>query len=210
MAHTYDTSTGRYRDTATGRLVSERAIRDQVDALADAASERLATLTDHLLRGDLTLAEWQSQGMAVIKVSHVAVGVVAQGGKAQMTAVHYGSLGHEIRDQYAYLRDFANGIADGSVPLDGRLISRAGMYGQAARVTYEKVVARDALGRGLTEERSILHASESCASCRAQAALGWVAVGTLIPIGSRTCLSRCRCTMSRRAAPDTRMLRLVS
>jgi hypothetical protein len=60
MSHTYDVSTGRYRDTTTGRLVSERAIRDQIDALADAASERLANLTDRLLRGDLTLAAWQS------------------------------------------------------------------------------------------------------------------------------------------------------
>lgn len=206
----FSPSTGRYRDTDSGRLVSERAIRAQIDAIADTASDRLADLTAHLLRGAIPLAEWQREAMAVIKVSHVAAGVVAQGGKLQMTQAHYGFLGRAIRDQYAYLRDLANGIADGSVQLDGRLISRAGMYGQHARVMYEDVRRRDALSRGLDEERSVLHASESCASCRAQAAIGWVPTGTLVPIGSRTCLARCRCTVERRRAPEARALRLVS
>lgn len=210
MAFLFDVATGRYRDTSTGRLVSERLIRAQIDTLADAASDRLADLTERLLRGAIPLADWQRQSMVVIKTAHVAAGVVAQGGKLQMTASHYGFLGRQIRDQYAYLRDMANGIADGSVPLDGRLVSRAGMYGQSARVLYEAVQAREATGRGYDEERSVLHADESCAACRAQASLGWVATGTLVPIGSRTCLSRCRCTIARRRASALRSLRLVS
>lgn len=47
-------------------------------------------------------------------------------------------------------------------------------------------------------EETVLHASENCAQCVGLSGLGWVDVGSLPPIGSRRCLSRCRCTISRR------------
>lgn len=208
MAFTFSPSTGRYRVADSGRLVSESAVRAEIDRLADAASGRLAVLTERLRAGDVTLADWQSQALGVIKQGHVAAGMIAQGGKAQMTPSAFGFLGHQIRGEYGHLRDLANGIADGSVPLDGRLVARAGMYGQAARTTYETVRARHAAGRGFTEEKNTLHASESCTQCSDLSRQDWVPLGTLPPIGSRTCLTRCRCTISRRRTEPA--LRLVS
>ena len=198
MPYRWDASLGRYRDAASGRLVAEGRVRLAIDAVADAASDRLADLTERLVRGDISLARWQAESMRVIKVSHVASGVAAAGGKAQMGPSEYGFLGSEIRAQYAYLRGFAGQIASGAVPLDGRLIARAGMYGQHARVTYEAVRAKDARRYGYVQERNVLHANESCGQCRHLASLGWVDVGALPPIGSRTCLARCRCTITRR------------
>jgi hypothetical protein len=202
MPFRWDDSLGRYRDTDTGRLVSEAKVRLAVDAVADAASDRLADLTEKLIRRDISLAAWQAQSMAVIKTSHVASGVAAQGGTAQMTPSAYGFLGSEVKAQYQYLRAFASDIGSGLLPLDGRLVARAGMYGQHARALYETVRARDAASYGYDEERSILHSGDPCGQCPAQAALGWVPLGTLIPIGQRTCLSRCRCTISRRRAAE--------
>lgn len=207
MAILFDRALGRYRDS--GRLISDARVRLAVDALADAASDRLADLTDRLMHGNLTLADWQLQAMATIRTAHVAAGVAAQGGKAQMEPAHYGFLGSEIRAQYAYLRDLANGIAGGTVPLDGRLVARAGMYGQHARISYEAVRARDARSRGYTEERNVLHSQESCRECSGLSSQGYGALGTLPPIGSRSCLSRCRCTIARRRG-EQRSLRLVS
>lgn len=204
MAYRYNPASGRYYDVENGRFVSEGTVRAAVDQVADAASGRLAALTDRLRAGDLKLADWQREAMATIKESHVAAGVVAQGGRAQMTQSAYGFLGHEIRDQYVALRDLANGIAAGDVPLDGRLVARAGMYGQHARVTYEAIRAREGQARGETEERSILHAAQHCDQCRTEAGRGWVTIGTLVPIGQRQCLVNCRCTIERRVAPATR------
>jgi hypothetical protein len=113
-----------------------------------------------------------------------------------MTSSHYGYLGHQIRDQYAYLRDFANGIADGSVPLDGRLIARAGMYGQAARTTFNAVIARDQPARGYVAERNVLGSAEHCAACESESARGWVPIGSLSIPGTRTCLGRCHCRIA--------------
>jgi hypothetical protein len=197
MTITYDRRLGRYRDER-GRLISEARVRLAVDTVADAASDRMADLTERMARGDLTLRRWQAEMMRTIKVSHVAAGVAASGGRAQMTPASYGFLGAEIRTQYGYLRNFADGIASEAVPLDRRAVARAGMYGQHARVTYEAVRARDAAGQGVTEERNVLHALESCRECIGLSRQGWVALGSLPPIGSRQCLSRCRCTITRR------------
>jgi hypothetical protein len=139
--------------------------------------------------------------MAIIKSSHVAAGVVAAGGRAQMTPSAYGFLGSEIRAQYGYLAQFAARIDAGAIPLDGRLIARAGMYGQHARVTYEAVRRRDQRERGYRFEKNMLHARESCTQCVGLSRLGWVEIGSLPPIGARRCLARCRCTISYRKAP---------
>jgi hypothetical protein len=197
MVLSYDRRLGRYRDDV-GRLVSDSRIRLAVDAVADAASDRMADVTERLITGDVTLARWQTGMLAVIKHSHIAAGVVAQGGRAQMTPSTYGYLGSEIRAQYAYLRAFGAQIAAETVPLDRRLVSRAGMYGQHARVTYESIRARDAAARGYVQERNILHAKESCDQCITLTQRGWVPTGSLPPIGARSCLARCRCTISRR------------
>jgi len=207
MPFTYDTALGRYRDDR-GRLVSEARIRLAVDQVADAASDLLADLSNRLVRGSISLASWQAEAMRVIKVSHVAAGVAAQGGKAQMMPADYGAIGRQIRDQYSYMRSFANAVADGSVPLDGRLVARAGMYGQHARVLYEGMRARDARSRGYIQERNVLHANESCPECSGLSRAGWVEIGTLPPIGSRQCLSRCRCTIARRRASEQRAGRI--
>jgi hypothetical protein len=192
MPFTFTPSTGRYTDDA-GNLVSDADVRAEIDALADAASGRLAALTERLRRGDLKLADWQREAMATIKESHVAAGVVAQGGRGQMTQSAYGFLGSEIRAQYAYLRDLANGIGDGSTAIDGRLVARAGLYGQHARSTYGAVVARQRQAAGAVRERNVLGSGESCDGCRAESARGWVEIGMLSRPGSRDCMANCRC-----------------
>lgn len=207
----FDASTGRYRDLDSGKFASEARIRSAIDKVADAAASRIADATARMRAGDLKLADWQREVMHVIKVSHVATGVVAHGGRAQMDQAAWGFIGRRIRTEYAYLRDFANAIEAGSLPIDGRLDARARLYGQAARVMFESMRARDDKARGFDQERNILHAAESCGECKSLSALGWVDLGTLVPIGSRTCRANCRCTITRRIAPESRgLLRLVS
>jgi hypothetical protein len=193
---TFDPKTSRYRDNDSGKFITDRAVREAVDRVADEASARLAALSGRLRSGDVTLATWQREAMATIKDAHLAAGIAAHGGTARMDQHTWGLIGRQIREEYRYLRDLASDIASGRQPLNGRLVARAGMYGQAARSTFSSVLARDQLLRGATLERNILSAAESCASCRAQSALGWVALGTLTPIGARSCMSNCRCRIT--------------
>lgn len=203
MAYRWDAASGRYRDLQTGRFIPGAVVREAVDRVCDLAAERLAGLSQRLLDGSISLADWQQQAMQLVKATHLAAGVAAHGGRAQMAPADYGAIGRRLRDEYAYLRGFAQEIADGRQPLDGRLVARARLYGQAARSNYEAVRLRDDRTRGMAVERNVLGAGEHCSVCPALARRGWVPIGTLPPVGARPCRSNDRCTIERRrAAPQ--------
>jgi hypothetical protein len=209
--YTFDPRTGRYRDEA-GRFVPDRLVREAVDRVTDEASARLAALSDRLAAQEIALSTWQSSAMVIVKDAHLAAGIAAHGGISQMDQQTYGAIGRQIRDEYQYLQHFAEAIANGSQPMTG-VVARAQQYGQAARSTFEGIRARDDLLRGMDEERNILHASESCQQCRDLAALGWVPIGSLPPVGGRICRSNDRCSITRRHAraqeAQPRLLRAV-
>lgn len=118
-----------------------------------------------------------------------------------MTPQRWGAIGPAVREQYQYLRDFAAQIASGEQPLNGSLPARARQYGQSSRVQFERVRGEGQQRRGYQSERNVLHAGESCASCRAQTARGWVPIGSLVPVGSRTCRGNCKCEIRYRREP---------
>jgi hypothetical protein len=200
MAYQFDPRVGRYRDDA-GHFVPERTVRDAVDNLADLSSERMAALTQRLQAGSLQLADWQQQAMMEIRNAHVAAAVVAHGGRLQMAPADWLVVAREVKTEYAYLRDFAGQIADGTQPLDGRLVARSGLYGQAARSTFEAVRRRDERNRGTDQERNVLHGGDHCSLCPDLSARGWVPIGSLPLIGSRPCGPNDRCTLAFRVAP---------
>jgi hypothetical protein len=138
-----------------------------------------------------------------IKVQHLAAAMIAHGGRNAMTQADYGWTGQRIRDQYDYLRKFAEGIASDTQPLADQAIARAALYGQAGRATYEAMRAGDAVTRGENEERNVLGAADHCTDCVGASAQSWVPLGTLIPIGSRICKANCRCRIDRRVSKGT-------
>lgn len=200
MALTWSAADGRFRDER-GQFVSERSVRAVVDQLADGASERMAQASTRLLAGELSLAEWQAEMMRSVKLSQVAAATIANGGQARMTFSEYGSTGRLIRDQYAYLREFAEQVADGRQPLSPSLTARARQYGQAARATFERTYNRGQQRRGYRFERNVLADAEHCRQCVSLTRQGWVPIGSLPPVGTRTCRQNDRCSISYRREP---------
>jgi hypothetical protein len=194
MPLTFNDQAGRFVNER-GQFVAESTVRRVVNGIADAASERLAQASLRLLDGELSLAAWQAEAMRTIKLSQVATATIAHGGAARMGPAQYGAAGREIRTQYDYLRTFAEQVASGEQPLNGSLTARARQYGQAARVTFEREYRRDQQRRGYQSERNVLARAEHCAECREQTARGWVPVGSLVPVGQRTCRANCRCSL---------------
>lgn len=203
MPYTHDPRTGRYRDTATGRLVSEASVRGGVDATADVSADRMGDAAARLRAGEITVERFQSEMLAHVKDVHVANAVAAYGGREQMTPARWGYVGARIRGEYGYVRGMTSDIIDGQQPLNGRLDARARQYARAGAVTYELVQSREAASRGQTEEHNVLHASESCSECKRLSALGWVALGSLPMVGARTCGAQCRCSISRRSGQQS-------
>jgi hypothetical protein len=193
----------RYVDLESGRFVSQATIRDGLENLIDMSALNMNQLTQQLIDQQITLAAWQSGMMTEIKSAHVAASALSQGGWAQMTQSDWGATGQLIKEQYQYLRNFAQEIADGKQALDGRALVRSDMYGDAANGTYSEMIRRAQIAAGMEEERRILEDSiNACDGCVEQAEQGWQPIGTLDPIGAEECQTRCRCEFDYRRAGE--------
>ena len=199
---TVQTRTGpqhRYRDTSTGRYISARQVRGDIDRMVDAAGKGAARqMTTALKDGRISLAEWQSGMARAVKNVNYAAVAAASGGVNNMTAVERGRAGAIIREQYKHLRNFAKDIETGKQPLDGRALRRADMYMDAARGSYhdQKRAAEAAAHPGQAMMiRSIRHPGDSCRQC-VELHGKWFPLGSAdyVPVGRRLCRTSCRCS----------------
>jgi hypothetical protein len=181
-----------------GRFLTRTEVRDTLDNALANNGRLMHDLTQQLRDGTITLADWQAQVAREVKNVHLYSAAAAKGGWAQMTPADYGRAGQRIETQYRFLRGFAEDIASGKQPLNDRALARASMYSEAGRNTFRYVERKEMEVRGMTEERSILHANDSCEGCLEQEAAGWQPIGEAVEIGERDCLTRCRCTMDYR------------
>lgn len=188
----------------SGRRVPQRLLDRALDRAINSATNDLRALTERLQAGSITLADWQAQMAAQIKLLHTGAAAFGRGGWQQMSPSDWGWTGQRLRTQYGYLRNFAQDVAMGKQPLDGRVVARAAMYAQAARSTQRAMQRRMAQGIGMVQERNQLGAADRhCSQCVDIASRGWVPIGSLPPIGSRICRSMCKCTMIYRDMTDT-------
>lgn len=198
---TWDRPSARYRNRRDGRYVSPQAIRGALDdAIITNAAKDVRALTQQLRAGEILLSEWETAMRVQIKASQLSAASLARGGFDQMTQADFGRVGRAVRDQYAYLARMSAQIADGTQRMDGTVLRRAEMYVAAAREAYERQQLVEDKARGLTEERSVRGASDSCDECVELEARGWVESGTTPLPGQRICRTNCACLIERRVA----------
>lgn len=193
----WNASAARYTDLKTGRFVKAKVVRDTVDALILKSSESIRVLSQKLVQGWISLANWELQIASELKFLHIANQVAALGGLHNYNVDAENRAFVILENQFSYLHRFATQIANGDQKLSG-VLSRIDLYVHAARATYEaerNIVMQEA---GYTYESSILHSGDSCQGCLGENAKGFQPIGTLIPIGERDCLTRCHCTLDYR------------
>jgi hypothetical protein len=198
--YTWDERAGRYRGPG-GRYVSARDVRGATDGALDAANTRIRGVSSQLRAGSITAEEWALAMRAEIKRVHLWSAAAARGGWAQMTPADFGRVGAIVRRQYEYLNGFARQIAAG-LPLDGRFLSRASMYGEAGRGTFEHFNRLERAEHGEEEVRNVLGNAEHCPDCFSETARGWVAADDMSLPGSRQCRSKCKCRLEYRTAGE--------
>jgi hypothetical protein len=195
---TYNPRSRRYHDNASGRFLSEKEVRQAVDVIIDAETVKVRDLSQRLVDGKINLAEWQNGMLAALKPLHVAMALSANGGLKNTSNSDLGYIGNLVKEQYKYLHNFVAEIKQGKQPLDGTLVARSALYTQAARSTHEAVRERAARAGGAQQEKSILGPADHCDACIEEAAKSWSPIGSLVPIGERTCKQNCRCTFTYR------------
>jgi hypothetical protein len=191
---TWDALSGRYRG-AGGRYVAHAQIRAWLDVALDNASERMAALVRQLQARNIDLVTWQIRMAREIKNVQLYSAAAAKGGWAQFSNADLGRVGQSVRAQLEYLNNFAREVRTGVQPLDGRFVARVKLYAQSGRGIFHRTERLEMEVRGYDEEQSIRYAGDSCAGCVQEAARGWVRIGTLIPVGQRTCRGNDRCSI---------------
>lgn len=202
-SYRWNETAGRYVN-ASGQFVKFSDVRDALDSVIDASGQRMNSLTQQLIDQEISLAEWQIGMAEEIKTAHTAAAASARGGWAQMSQADWGATGRLVRDQYDFLRNFANEIASGKQALDGRALVRADLYAQAPRGTFEEMRRRyERLMNGMEEEARVLGEADHCNGCLEQAEQGFQPFGVLEPIGSQECVTHCHCRFKfRKRGPD--------
>lgn len=189
----WNASAGRYVNLSTGQFVPFAEIRAALEYNIAAAQQEITRVTRLLIDGTLSIDDWQAAMMEQIKNAHINAACSARGGWAQMTQSDWGFVGRQIRTQYDFLRNFVRDIQSGAQPLNGRLLIRAQMYGEAARGTFEDMRRRiEKLIYGMEEEMRVLGVADHCQDCLTHANK-WAPIGTLPRIGNSQCRTRCHC-----------------
>lgn len=198
----WDEDSGRYRDLRTGRYLSRGRARALLDSYTDQISDRMARVSESLVRGEISLTDWESRMRGLVKEAHAVACATARGGWSRMTQADYGRLGSIVKEQYRYLRSFSADVALGIVPRTNAIRARARLYAESGRRTHFETERRLMAGRGYVEERSVLGIADHCDGCLEEAGKRWRPIGTLLPIGGRDCKARCRCHFEYRKAGE--------
>lgn len=186
MPYTWDTEAGQYRDASTGRFLSERVVRQDVQRVILGAQMELSAKAIAYSRGEINHLEWSEQTWGVIRGVHTASGAAAMGGIDTFRSATPEDREHtleSIRNQHAYFEKFALDVANGSVPLDTTFVNRVLMYPDAGWGTYQEQYRNQrnafytSVGAGRIEERWVLDpGARHCNGCPAQAARGWISI----------------------------------
>jgi len=200
MAFTWDKEKRVYR-YGNGHTVPDAALYGWIDAFSlglaktyRSRAERLqAAMRNVESDADEVRAayeDWNFQTVDDISSSYLAAGVAAFGGFDNATDNQIGFAENEARRQQQYFQNLIGETASGGDVT--MLAARSEMYGLGVFALFANAVGfRE--GNFANEERRILGATDHCVDCLEQAALKWVAYGSLRKIGDSVCRTRCRC-----------------
>lgn len=192
----WEKQTRRYRNNQTGRFVSKEAVYTLTASRIELAKTDLGTLGELLLDQKITLRTWQQQTAETLKILHTQQYLLGVGGQKAIEKSDYLEIGRELKEQYAYLRNFAVDLTQGKMT-EGQFKARLTMYADAAKVSYFKGEKTAAGRAGFTHGRRVLGLAEHCEDCPAIASLGVVPIAELImPTQNCSCRIRCKCKIT--------------
>lgn len=213
IGYTWNTAAGRFI-APSGQFVSVEEVRRALDRALHEAALKGKTIASDLVNGSVSLLDFERLMRTLIKDTQIYAAAVAAGGYSQLQVSHLSELSARIAEQFAYLSEWTTEIAKKESEVSDEIVfeqteramsARAAMYAQSARRTFEALWKTDQEARGFDEERNVLGHAEHCAMCVDMTSVGWVRIGTLVPIGERTCLTNCRCRIEyRRSAAALR------
>lgn len=126
----------RYRNLSTGRYLSAAASIELRDDMVTRLRSEADTLARRLATQELTVQQWETEMQRAVREIQTVQYAFGRGGRNAMTDVDRQILADLIRDQYTYLRGFAQDVAAGTLS-EAQIVARAKLYHGSSVRAYE-------------------------------------------------------------------------
>lgn len=201
----YDQVTGKYRDTVTGRVLSEKQLESAVARVSSEAQKRMKEETKQLMAGTIMFAVWYSRSRNIMKALYKTIWVLWLGGFLFDDETQREIFYALMLLQFKRFDDFTAQLDSGKQVLNGTAVMRAGMYGRYGNPLYQNIKLDRGIMQGHDEAMRILgmnenhcHDATNTPGCIELAAKGWIPIRQMIPLGGATCRGNCLCTIKTR------------
>lgn len=197
----WDRSIARYRDKASGRLVSEKWLLKRAESYTENyVVPQLQRHTERFIAGKIDLATWQERVALELKDGYIVELQLGRGGKAATTFADYGRIGGRLNFEYRRLDNFAREIDLGLLS-DAQIEARVKLYANGTRTAYFDGMTEAKIEAKYDLEMRILTPAEHCIECVAAAGY-WAPIGSLPAIGTLQCLHNCKCYKTFKRSKD--------
>jgi hypothetical protein len=196
----YDPETGRYTNVATGRTLTDKQLRLYVFNVSNQASLRMKKSTQQLIAGVILLAAWYEEMRSLTAALYHTIFLLSIGGFLFEDDTARNLFYLLVLPQFGRLDNFERQLETGAQKLDGRAMSRAGLYGSYGNGLWQNIGLDRSKKKGLTEARRVLgptethcHDESERPGCWELWKKGWMPIGEMVPIGDAACYSNCQC-----------------
>lgn len=189
----WDDNVKRWRD-ARGHFTARSFIIEQVDARIEAGFERLQDMLAAVVQEGAPVGAWQEAVYVELRRARLQMTALGYGGWDRVPASGWGRAGASLRRELEFLRGFAQDLADGKLS-EAQARARLAQYEQGVRTAYWEAKGGQMADSGAVYESSHTTPADHCDGCLREEARGIVPLGSLVPVGSRDCGSRCKCEM---------------
>lgn len=209
----YDQVTEKYRNAVTGRVLSEKQLRNAVARVSNEAQKRMKEQTRQLIAGTIMFVVWYARSRNIMKALYKTIWVLWLGGFLFDDETQRDLFYLLMLMQFKRFDNFTTALDSGAQKLNGTAVTRAGSYGRYGNTLHQNMKLDRGIMRGHTEARRVLGMNElHChdyttkktheftPGCVELAERGWMPISQMIPLGGATC--RCITTPNSRILTD--------
>lgn len=175
----------RYRNRRTQETINDRKWVNLRDAFTDAMYPDVERICNEMFRREITLHEWLRRMAKTIQQTHTALWMFGSGGYNTLTANVVNDLELTLREQFDYLKAFANEMIVSNRPDRQEEPTNVALY-----------TPRTLMRQGVIN-RSTLYIESATKSAEQGRATSYGVLTNALPAypadGSTECLMRCRC-----------------
>jgi hypothetical protein len=186
----FDRTTQRYRYKDSGKFLSKTAMESLTQKAVTQVEKDLKVINQLLIDRKIGVGAWEEQTRNGLRKLHTYQYFLGVGGEGNFTPSDRGVLNNKLKQEWGYLRKFAEKIVDGMS--DAQFLYNANLYVNNTNNTYQLAAYKSHSRSGYQWERRIRTKTESCQECLYYELLGWRTIGNL-PNPGQDCSCRANC-----------------